>query len=61
MMSVVPLTGSALVEDVSVIVEPEGARRGTFSQEPIKRGNTPMVARRVNRRVIIKPLSIVIP
>src|SRR5262245_48120935 len=35
MMSVVPLTGSALIDDVSVMDDPEGARSGTFSQETV--------------------------
>ena len=35
MMSVVPLAGSAVASDVSVIVEPLGASSGTFSHATV--------------------------
>jgi hypothetical protein len=56
----VPLTGSALIAVVRVIVEPVGAVSGTFSQPTMKRGAMQSRKRTTTRddgRGIIKTLT----
>jgi type II secretory pathway pseudopilin PulG len=65
MMSAEPFTESALVEPVSVIVEPVGARSGTFSQPAASSGTsrarTAVSGIRSVRRAMIKLVNILSP
>jgi hypothetical protein len=64
MSSVVPFTGRAVVDAVSVIVEPVGAKSGTFSQPAVTSGSQiALIAANLSRRVraIFKILSILAP
>jgi hypothetical protein len=58
-----PLTGTTLVAVLRVIVEPLGARSGTFWQAPIdtKRTTATETATAAGRRVIILALTILNP
>src|SRR5262245_239503 len=64
MMSVVPFTDSAVLPAVSVIVEPFGARSGTFWQAPIVNemaASTPVANQRRRGRDTMKAVSILVP
>ena len=63
MMSVVALTGSAVVEAVRIIVDPVGAINGTFSHAETRSEKTPAAshASRMFGRVIMKPVNILVP
>jgi hypothetical protein len=62
--SAVAFVGSAVAEAVRMIVEPVGARRGTFWQAPVRSRIASPNARersRQFRRDIMKPLTILVP
>jgi hypothetical protein len=64
LMSAVPFVGSAFAEAVRMMVEPVGARRGTFWQATARSGiASPSATQRNGRfhRDIIKPLNILVP
>src|SRR5215831_19206582 len=63
-MRAVPLTGNAVTGEVSVIVEPDGASSGTFSQATVKSASTAIPEARQNsrrRRGTMKALNILVP
>src|SRR5258706_5130003 len=67
MMSADPATESAVVEAVRVIVEPDGARSGTFSQATVRseseKSSPRTASKRIRwvRRAMIKLVNILIP
>ena len=64
MMSVVPLTDSAVLPAVSVIVDPLGASNGTFWQAPIvnkRPAKTAVTSRRRRGRANMKAVNILVP
>jgi len=64
MMLVVPLIGSAVDKAVRLMVDPVGARSGTFSQATVRRTKLVTTAPRANaqrKRDIMKAITIIVP
>jgi len=64
MMLVVPLIGSAVDKAVRLMVDPVGARSGTFSQATVRRTKLVTTALRANaqrKRDIMKAITIIVP